>query len=219
MGLRPLLGLLRKPLTAASLRNDRQIWISVRQSQSCDLPLKSATFKREAAGKWPVSLVVEFDLPDLPKPAIEPETAIGIDSGERFATDPDGSGPENPRSFRKVECKINHARRRLSRRKKGSATQAKARRALAREYEKIANGRADFAHKFSASVVKENSTIVCETLGLKGMSKTKPAKSVHDAAHRDTFRQIEYKASFPFTVNTTFTIFRAPRGRAHASQL
>jgi putative transposase len=26
------------------------------------------------------------------------------------------------------------------------------------------------------------------------MSKTKPAKSVHDAAHRETFRQIEYKA-------------------------
>jgi hypothetical protein len=112
------------------------------------------------------------------------------------------------------ECKTNRARRRLSRRKKGSATQAKARRALAREYDKIANGRADFAHKFSASVANENSTIACETLGLKGMSKTKLAKSVHGAAHRETFQQIEYKASFPFIVKTTFTIFRAPRGRA-----
>jgi hypothetical protein len=48
------------------------------------LPLKRPTFKREAAGKWPVSLVVEFDLPDLPKPAIETETAIGIDAGGSF---------------------------------------------------------------------------------------------------------------------------------------
>jgi len=31
-------------------------------------------------------------------------------------------------------------------------------------------------------------------LDLKGISKTKPAESVHDAARRETFRQIEYKA-------------------------
>ena len=43
--------------------------------------------------------------------------------------------------------------------------------ALALEYEKVANRRADFAHKFSTSVVEENSTIACETLNLKGMSR------------------------------------------------
>ncbi len=170
-------------------------WVKVRQSQAVDLPLKSATFKREATGKWHVSLVVEFNLPDLPKPAVETETAVGIDVGlDRFATDSDGGVIENPRFFRKAEGKIKRVSRRLSRRKKGSANRAKARRTLARQYEKIANRRADFAHKFSTSVVKENSTIACETLNLKGMSKTKLAKSVHDAAHRETFRQIEYKA-------------------------
>jgi len=35
-------------------------------------------------------------------------------------------------------------------------------------------------------------SIACETLNLKGMSITKLAKSVYDAAHRETFRQIEY---------------------------
>src|SRR5262249_45604281 len=84
--------------------------------------------------------------------------------------------------------------RELSRKRKGSANRAKARRALARECEKVANRRADFAHKFSTSVVEENNTIACETLNLKGMSKTKLAKSVQDAAHRETFRRIEYKA-------------------------
>jgi putative transposase len=159
------------------------------------LPLKSATFKRDATGKWYVSLVAEFDLPDLPKPSIETETAIGIDVGfDRFATGSDGGIVENPRFFRKAERKIKRAQRELSRKQKGSANRAKARRALAREYEKVANRRADFAHKFSASVVKENSTIACETLNLKGMSRTKLAKSVSDAAHRETFRQIEYKA-------------------------
>jgi putative transposase len=170
-------------------------WVAVRQSLAVDLPLKSATFKREATGKWYVSLVVEFDLPDLPKPTIEPETAIGIDVGfDRFATDSGGGATENPRFFRKAERRIRRASRRLSRRQKGGANRAKARRAVAREYEKIANKRADFAHKFSTLVVKENYTIACETLNLQGMSKTKLAKSVHDAAHRETFRQIEYKA-------------------------
>jgi putative transposase len=170
-------------------------WVAVRQSQAVDLPLKSATFKREATGKWHVSLVVEFDLPDLPKPVIETETAVGIDVGfDRFATDSDGGVIENPRFFRKAELKIKRASRRLSRCKKGSANRAKARRALAREYEKVANKRADFAHKFTTSVVKKKSTLACETLGLKGMSKTKLAKSVQDAAHREIFRQIEYKA-------------------------
>ncbi len=170
-------------------------WVAVRQSQAVDLPLKSATFKRDATGKWHVSLVAEFDLPDLPKPAVEPETAIGIDVGfNRFATDSDGGVTENPRFFRKAERKIKRASRRFSRRKKGGANRAKARRALAREYEKVTNCRADFAHKFSTSVVKVNGTIACETLNLKGMSKTKLAKSVADAAHRETLRQIEYKA-------------------------
>ena len=56
-------------------------WVKLRQSQALDLPLKSARFRREATGKWYVSLVAEFDLPDLPKPSIETETAIGIDVG------------------------------------------------------------------------------------------------------------------------------------------
>ena len=70
----------------------------------------------------------------------------------------------------------------------GSANRAKAGRVLAREYEKVANRRADFAHKFSNLVVNENSAIACETLNLKGMSRTKLAKSVSDAEHRETFR-------------------------------
>src|SRR5215813_3227422 len=170
-------------------------WVKVRQSQAVNLPLKSARFKREATGKWYVSLVAEFDLPDQPKPVIETETAVGIDvCFDCFATDSDGHVIENPRFFRKAERKIKRASRRLSRSQKGGANRAKARRALAREYEKVANHRADFGHKFSTSVVREKITIACETLNLKGMSKTKLAKSVQDAAHREIFRQIEYKA-------------------------
>src|SRR5215831_20108321 len=79
--------------------------VAVRQSEPCDLPLRSATFKREATGKWDVSLVAEFDLPDSPEPAIESETAIGIEIGfDRFGANSNGGVVENPRFFRKVGC-------------------------------------------------------------------------------------------------------------------
>jgi putative transposase len=147
---------------------------------------------------------------------VETETAVGIDVGfDRFATDSDGGVIENPRFFRKAELKIKRASRRLSRCKKGSANRAKARRALAREYEKVANKRADFAHKFSTSVVKEKNTIACETLSLKGMSKTKLAKSVQDAAHREIFRQIEYKARAKNIRHQRRRNQDTPRGRAY----
>jgi putative transposase len=52
-------------------------------------------------------LVVEFDLPDLPKPAIETETAIGIDVGfNRFATDSESVADAAHReTFRQIEYK------------------------------------------------------------------------------------------------------------------
>jgi len=85
-------------------------WVAVRQSQAVDPTLKSATFKREATGKWHVSLVVEFDLPYHPRPAIETEMAVGVDVGfDRFATNSDDGVIGNPRFFRKAEGKIKRA--------------------------------------------------------------------------------------------------------------
>lgn len=169
-------------------------WVKIRQSQAVDLPIKSATFKRNASGKWFVTLVAEFHLPEVDALPFEPETSVGIDVGfEKFAATSDGEVIENPRFYRRAERKIKRAHRRFSRRKKGSANRRKARIQLAREYEKISNKRADHCHKFSSTTIRENSTICCETLNLKAMSKTTLGKSVMDAAHRETFRQLEYK--------------------------
>lgn len=177
--------------------------VKIRLSQNINLPFKSATFKRSPDGKWHVCLVVEFEIPEVPKPEPKNETAVGVDVGlRRFATDSEGKTTENPRFFRRAERKIKRAARRLSRRK-GQANRAKARRALAREHQQIVNQRSDFAHKFSIGLIKEYETICCETLNLKGMSKTKRAKSVHDAAHRETFRQIEYKSRW-YNRNSVF---------------
>ena len=59
----------------------------------------------EQTGKWHICLVVEFDLPDLPKPAIETETAVGIDVGfDRFATE-SVSDAAHRETFRQIEYK------------------------------------------------------------------------------------------------------------------
>jgi len=171
-------------------------WIKIRQSQVTG-PTKSATFKRNAVGEWHVTLVAEIHIAKQPLPEVKTETAIGIDVGfARFATDSNGVATENPRFFRKGERKIKRASRKLSRCKNGSANKAKARHALAKAHEKVSNQRRDFTDKFSTSIVEKNVTIACETLNLKGMSKTKLAKSVQDAAHGEVFRQLEYKAKW-----------------------
>lgn len=172
-------------------------WVKIRQSQPVNCPTKSATFKRNATGEWYVTLVAEFYLPDQPAPLVTIDTAVGVDVGfDRFATDSNGVITENPRFFRKGARKLRLAARRFSRRQKGSANKAKARHKLAQTHKKFSDQRRDFCHKFSFSTVKENNTIACETLNLKGMSKTTLAKSVQDAAHGETFRQIEYKSKW-----------------------
>ncbi len=46
-------------------------------------PPRAATFRREANGKWYVSLVVEFEMPDTALPMPDPENVVGIDLGAK----------------------------------------------------------------------------------------------------------------------------------------
>ncbi|MBX6316721.1 MAG: hypothetical protein IRY99_27975 [Isosphaeraceae bacterium] len=55
--------------------------IKIRQTQEVAEKTKSATFRREANGKWYVSLTVKFEMPDVPLPPVHPERVVGIDLG------------------------------------------------------------------------------------------------------------------------------------------
>jgi putative transposase len=170
-------------------------WVRIRQSRDIDGTIKGATFRREADGHWYVSLTVEFAMPDVPIPAPDPAKAIGIDLGLiDFATVSDGSPPiKAPRFHREATNQIRRTCRAVSRRRKGSRRREKARRRLAKAHLKAARQRQDFLHKLSTDLVDRHEAICIEDLNVRGLARTKLARSFADAAMGEFRRQLEYK--------------------------
>ncbi|HEX7156214.1 MAG TPA: RNA-guided endonuclease TnpB family protein [Burkholderiaceae bacterium] len=76
-----------------------------------------------------------------------------------------------------------------------SNNRAKGSRALARLHARIANVRADFAHKLTTRLCRENQAVVIEDLHVKGMlANDKLARAISDVGFGMFRRQIEYKA-------------------------
>jgi putative transposase len=157
--------------------------------------LKSATIKQEA-GKWYVVFVAHVELPDAP---VSCESPVGIDVGlESFVTLSNGEKVAPPKFYRKAERKLARLQRQVSRCDKQSKRRQKAKARVARFHAAVANRRNDWLHKLSARLVKEHDTICIEDLNIKGLTKTKLAKSFHDAALSTFLRQLEYKAQWNY---------------------
>jgi putative transposase len=170
--------------------------VRIFQSQEVAEKTKSATFKRGADGKWYVSLVVEFEMPDVPIPAPDPAKTVGIDVGLiDFATfsDPAAKPIPAPKFFRKGQRRLRRAQRTVSRRKHGSKRRAKAARKAAVVHRKLADQRRDFQHQLSTKIVGQYAAVCVEDLSLSGLARTKLAKSFQDAALGEFLRQLKYK--------------------------
>jgi putative transposase len=172
-------------------------WIKLRLSQAVKGETKSASFKRDAAGHWHICLIAEFDLPEVAIP--EPQNPVGVDLGLiDFATLSTGESVPAPKFARKARRSLARAQRTLSRRMKGSNRRQKAKRRVARLHLRVANQRNDFVHKVTTDLVRRFDLICIEDLSLKGMAKTKLARSVMDAAFGETRRQLEYKTAWNY---------------------
>lgn len=179
---------------------DGSVWlpkigvVKIRQSQRVEGTTKSATIKRTATGRWFISIVAEFDVPEASTQITEANSS-GFDLGFiTFLTSSEGAKVENPRFFRQAERKLRKAQRRLSRRQRGSRNRAKARHQVAKIHAEIADKRNNFCHQLSSRLIELYDGLFFETLSRKGFAKTKLSKSVLDAAHGELCRQIKYKA-------------------------
>jgi putative transposase len=134
-------------------------------------------------------------MPDVPLSAPDSARVVGIDLGLKdFATLTDAPPVPAPRFFRKGQRKLRKAQRSLSRREPGSNRRGKAKIRVARTHQKIANKRGDFLHKLTTKLVAEHDGICIEDLSLKGLVRTKLAKSFTDASLGEFRRQLEYKS-------------------------
>lgn len=150
-----------------------------------DLPSgpSSVTVMRHADGTYEASFVVKAESGKAPKPRHD---AYGIDMGlESLASIVYDDGTREKvaplKALRRSERKLKRLGRELSRRKRGSNNYSKTRRAKARLYAHIGAQRRDMAYKLASKVAGENQAVALETLNVKGLARTRMAKSLLDA--------------------------------------
>ncbi|MBD2181707.1 RNA-guided endonuclease InsQ/TnpB family protein [Aerosakkonema funiforme] len=143
--------------------------------------IKSVTVSKDSTDKYFAAILLEVE--DVP--TIKEGKISGVDLGlNSLVTVFDGEttykvDPIKP--TRKYAKRLRRRQQSLFRKKLGSNNRKKQVKRVAKVHHKIANTRQDFLHKISRKLVDENQVIVVEDLCVKGVARTKLAKSVLDA--------------------------------------
>ena len=175
-------------------------WIKANLHRDFVGNIKTCTIKRNPAGHYYISVLVET--PDeLPiKSEIHEESTRGIDLGIKdFAIYDTGDKVANPRFLQINLARLGIEQKKLSRRKKGSNRRDKQKRGVARKYLSITNHRNNFLHQTSSALLRDSQaeTVALEDLNLKGMIRNrKLSRHIADVAWGRFVEMLRYKAEW-----------------------
>lgn len=152
--------------------------------------IKTATISQKADGWYIVLSLEDSSVPVLTPDIPTMDNTIGIDMGlKAFLVTDTGEEVAIPQHYRKAEKRLKKIQRSLSRKKKGSNRRKKAIKRVAKAHLKVANQRKDFHYKTAKLLLNPGKNIGHEALNIKGIARTRMAKSTHDAGW-GTFLQI-----------------------------
>jgi putative transposase len=143
--------------------------------------IKTASVTKKADGYYVILSLEDATVPTL-KPDFNPDSITGIDVGlKEFLTTSDNEVVAIPQYYRKSQKRLKVIQKRVSRSKKGSNGRKKAVKQLGRQHKKIADKRKDFHFKTANNLLKKYDVIAVEDLNVKGLARTRLAKSLLDA--------------------------------------
>jgi len=143
--------------------------------------IKTASITKKPDGFYVTLALVDARVPEI-KPDLNPDSITGIDVGlKEFLTTSEGETVAIPHHYRKTQKRLRIIQKRVSRRQKGSKLRQKAVVQLGRQHKKVADKRKDFHFKTANNLLLKYDVIAHEDLNVKGLARTRLAKSVLDA--------------------------------------
>ena len=143
--------------------------------------IKTVSVTKKANGYYVTLSLDNKEVPTI-KPDFNADNIVGIDVGLiDFYVASDNTRIAAPKHLRKAERKLKSAQRKVSRRKKGSNRCKKAIKQLSKKHQKVADTRKDFHFKTAKQLLSKYDVVAVEKLNIKGLAKTRLAKSIHDA--------------------------------------
>ncbi|MGV0029173.1 RNA-guided endonuclease InsQ/TnpB family protein [Phormidesmis priestleyi] len=174
--------------------------------------IKTATITQKVDDWYLVLSLEDASIPALTPDAPEMENTIGIDMGlKSFLVTDTGEDVEIPQHYRKSEKRLKRLQRSLSRKKKrpalkegfppqgtgkerGSNRRKKAVKRVSKAHLRVSNQRKDFHYKTAQKLLQQGKHVAHEKLNIKGLARTRMAKSIHDAGWNQFLQILSIKA-------------------------
>jgi putative transposase len=144
--------------------------------------LKTCTIIRKADG-WYCCISLQDSTVPSPLPVEEIKSVTAIDVGcEKFLTTAQGQAIAVPRFYRSSQNRLARAQRKLARQEKGSKNWEKQKNRIALLHLKVARCRKEFHYHVAHWLRQTYDLISFENLNIKGLARTRLAKSILDCA-------------------------------------